>query len=144
MITDCLNADTIFLETVGKVTHPTCTEKGYTTYTCIDCGYSYKDNYVDELGHEYDEKGECWRCALGDKITTYYVSENGNDNNIGSIASKPLATIDKAIQLALEWGAKKDDVIKVNITGNVRFGNTLITNHEFTLKLFSTSANATI
>jgi len=33
-----------------KVTAPTCTDKGYTTYTC-DCGASYVDNYVDALGH---------------------------------------------------------------------------------------------
>ena len=32
------------------VTEPTCTEKGYTTYTCI-CGSSYVANYVDALGH---------------------------------------------------------------------------------------------
>ena len=32
------------------VTEPTCTEKGYTTYTCI-CGSSYVTNYVDALGH---------------------------------------------------------------------------------------------
>ena len=32
------------------VTAPTCTEKGYTTYTC-SCGDSYVDNYVDALGH---------------------------------------------------------------------------------------------
>ena len=34
------------------VTEPTCTEKGYTTYTC-SCNDSYVDNYVDELGHSY-------------------------------------------------------------------------------------------
>ena len=32
------------------VTAPTCTEQGYTTYTC-ECGDSYVDNYVDALGH---------------------------------------------------------------------------------------------
>ena len=32
------------------VTAPTCTEQGYTTYTCA-CGYSYVDDYVDALGH---------------------------------------------------------------------------------------------
>ena len=36
----------------ATVTEPTCTEKGYTTYTC-DCGDSYIDDYVDELGHNY-------------------------------------------------------------------------------------------
>jgi len=33
------------------VTAPTCTEDGYTTYTCTVCGDSYVDNYVDALGH---------------------------------------------------------------------------------------------
>ena len=32
------------------VTAPTCTEKGYTTYTC-SCGYSYVDDYVNAKGH---------------------------------------------------------------------------------------------
>ena len=33
-----------------EVTAPTCTEKGYTTHTCV-CGESYVDSYVDALGH---------------------------------------------------------------------------------------------
>lgn len=36
----------------NKVTAPTCTEQGYTTYTC-ECGDSYKDNYTDPTGHNY-------------------------------------------------------------------------------------------
>ncbi len=35
------------------VTAPTCTEKGYTTYTCSHCSDSYVDSYVDALGHNY-------------------------------------------------------------------------------------------
>ena len=35
----------------GTVTAPTCTAKGYTTYTCSVCGDSYKRDYVDALGH---------------------------------------------------------------------------------------------
>ena len=34
------------------VTGPTCTNQGYTTYTC-HCGYSYIDNYVAANGHDY-------------------------------------------------------------------------------------------
>ena len=34
---------------------PTCTEQGYTTYTC-DCGDSYVDNYVDAFGHTRDKE----------------------------------------------------------------------------------------
>ena len=33
-----------------SVTSPTCTEQGYTTYSC-ECGNSYVDDYVDSLGH---------------------------------------------------------------------------------------------
>ena len=36
----------------ATVTAPTCTEQGYTTYTCSRCGDSYADSYVDALGHE--------------------------------------------------------------------------------------------
>lgn len=32
------------------ITDPTCTEQGYTTYTC-ECGDGYVDNYIDPLGH---------------------------------------------------------------------------------------------
>lgn len=36
------------------VTEPTCTEQGFTTYTC-ECGYFYVDTYVDALGHAWDK-----------------------------------------------------------------------------------------
>ena len=35
---------------LSTITPPTCTEKGYTTYTCA-CGDNYVDDYVDALGH---------------------------------------------------------------------------------------------
>ena len=37
------------------VTAPTCTEKGYTTYTCSKCGDCYKDSYTNALGHAWDK-----------------------------------------------------------------------------------------
>ncbi len=36
------------------VTAPTCTQAGYTTYTC-DCGHSYVADEVAATGHSYDE-----------------------------------------------------------------------------------------
>ena len=35
------------------VTDPTCTEKGYTTYTCTACGHAYTDSEVPAKGHTY-------------------------------------------------------------------------------------------
>ena len=43
------------------VTAPTCTEKGYTTYSCA-CGDSYVADYVDALGHDFKD-GKCTRCG---------------------------------------------------------------------------------
>ena len=35
----------------SKVTPPTCTAQGYTTYTCTPCSHTYKDNYTNAKGH---------------------------------------------------------------------------------------------
>ena len=35
------------------VTAPTCTQDGFTTYTCSNCGKEYTDNVVAPLGHNY-------------------------------------------------------------------------------------------
>ena len=47
-----------------KVVQPTCTAQGYTMHTC-SCGNSYKDSYVNALGHSYSG-GACTRCGQKD------------------------------------------------------------------------------
>ena len=37
----------------STVTGPTCTERGYTTHVCGECGDSYQDSYTDALGHSF-------------------------------------------------------------------------------------------
>ena len=37
------------------VTPPTCTEEGYTTYACPDCGDSYVVDITDALGHDLEQ-----------------------------------------------------------------------------------------
>lgn len=60
----------------ATVTVPTCLEGGYTTYVCADCGFTYKDDFTDALGHDWgawtDDGDEthsrvCARC--GEKET---------------------------------------------------------------------------
>ena len=61
------NANIYFVHThsyTAAVTAPTCTARGYTTYTC-SCGDSYVDNYTDRLGHDY-VNGICSRCGEAD------------------------------------------------------------------------------
>ena len=65
------------------VTAPTCTEKGYTTYTCT-CGDTYVDDYVNETGHSHESVYHAptntenaytvYTCHCGD---TYTVVEEG-------------------------------------------------------------------
>jgi len=46
---ECLEAN------IGSiVVAPTCTDQGYTKYTCTHCGDSYNDNFIDENGHSYE------------------------------------------------------------------------------------------
>lgn len=39
----------------SAITEPTCTEQGYTTYTCSRCGDAYTDEATAALGHAWDE-----------------------------------------------------------------------------------------
>lgn len=45
-----------------SIVAPTCTEKGYTLHVCA-CGDSYRDSYVDALGHNF-VNGICTRCGI--------------------------------------------------------------------------------
>lgn len=44
----------------GIVTDPTCTEDGYTTYTCTRCGDTYVDNPTPAIGHNWGEVSFTW------------------------------------------------------------------------------------
>ena len=63
------------------VTPPTCTEQGYTTYTCSICGESYVDDYVDALGHDHVGTVTEPTCEEGG-YTTYVCSRCG-DSYVG-------------------------------------------------------------
>ena len=52
------------------VTPPTCTEQGYTTHTCLNCGYSYVDGEVPATGHSYKD-GRCVNCGADDPATIH-------------------------------------------------------------------------
>ena len=67
----------------GTVVAPTCTEKGYTIYTCATCGAVYKGDRTLPLGHDYKtvttaptcttdgvEQKICQRTGCGSVVTT--------------------------------------------------------------------------
>jgi len=59
---DCIRCSEFVTEEIPMVDHncnngiavpPTCTEQGYTPYTCIVCGHSYNADFVPALGHSF-------------------------------------------------------------------------------------------
>ncbi len=88
---------------VTEVTAPTCTEPGYTTYTCTACGYSYVADEVAALGHSYEAVVTAPTCTEGG-YTTYtcavcadsYVADEvaalGHTWNSGVITTDPTCT----------------------------------------------------
>ena len=65
------------------VTAPTCTEKGYTTYTCATCGDHYTADEVAALGHDYEAVVTAPTCTE-DGYTTY-TCRNCGDRRTGHV-----------------------------------------------------------
>ena len=64
------------------VTDPTCTEKGYTTYTCAACGDSYVDDYADALGHSFTEYiSNCDATCTEDGTRTAHCDHDCGESN---------------------------------------------------------------
>ena len=66
----CAKCGAVLAEALGHsykatVTAPTCTEMGFTTYTCSTCGDSYKGDYTNPTGHKAGD----W---IVDKAATTY------------------------------------------------------------------------
>lgn len=56
---------------VKKATEATCTEDGYTTYTCRSCGDTYVDGQVAAQGHNWDDA----TCTVPKTCSTCYATE---------------------------------------------------------------------
>ena len=83
------------------VTEPTCTERGYTTFSC-SCGANYKLNYVEPTGHTYNsevtlptctEQGyTTYSCDCGDSYIADYVEIDPNNHTSGEWRVEKAAT----------------------------------------------------
>jgi len=85
------NVEALGHDYVDIITAPTCAEQGYTTHTCVRCGDSFEDTFVDTLPHNFvstdtilpscDEQGyELEVCSIcGAEHTTNFVEALGHD-----------------------------------------------------------------
>ena len=62
----------------SAVTAPTCTEKGYTTYTCTTCSHTYQGDEVASLGHDYKDTVTAPTCT--EKGYTTHTCSRCNDS----------------------------------------------------------------
>ncbi len=71
---------------VPVVTSPTCTEQGYTTYTCSRCEDSFVDNYVIASGHEWDD----WTIAIPPECTVEGLEKRVCKNDPSHTETRPV------------------------------------------------------
>ena len=103
----------------GTVVAPNCTEQGYTLFTCTDegCEATYKDFYVNELNHSYDDGVETKHATLSAEGEILYSCTRDNCDH-SYTESTPRATItdsllviglDKIISATEEVNGTKGD-----------------------------------
>ena len=90
----------------GEVTAPTCTEDGYTTYTCSVCGKTSKSDWVDATGHTYVD-GTCSACGVAKPAGLdgeYYIAairSSGNymymTNDLGTASTSRYQIVDSGL-----------------------------------------------
>jgi len=80
------------------VTAPTCTEKGYTTYTCTVCGNSYIAEETSALGHAYESTVTKEATCTEAGEMTYICKNNSNHSYTEVIEAKGhTEVIDEAV-----------------------------------------------
>lgn len=109
-----LSRNTVVVETTGHsyaavVTEPTCTEDGYTTHICANCGDSYVDSYVEANGHEMGQwyfyiastakvKGEmrcdCVHCDHYESEYLPYLGDVNGDDSVDTTDAKLVMQFD--------------------------------------------------
>lgn len=70
---------------ITNVTEPTCSERGYTTFTCEKCGDSYDTYYENTIDHTYGEKIVVKQPSCTENGQSKYVCAACNYENVFSV-----------------------------------------------------------
>ena len=77
-----------------KVTQPTCTARGYTTYTCTHCGYACKGSYTNPIDHRWSEwaalsptlyERKCTGCGEAEQETRLLPGDANGDGTVNTL-----------------------------------------------------------
>ena len=107
------------------ITAPTCTEQGYTTHTCSDCGYSFIDSFTQPINHNYgnwvsNNDGTHTHTCLNDASHT----ETENCNYETSIVEPTCSTNGYTLHTCADCGYTYKDNYTNNDSGLVIDNNT--------------------
>jgi len=128
----------------SEVTAPTCTEKGYTTYTCA-CGDTYTADEVAATGHSYTseitkaptctEKGtKTYTCSCGD---TYTEDIQANGHSLKQVEAKA-PTCTQAGYEAYEYCTACDYTTYKEVSATGHSYNKVVTAPTCTVKGYTT------
>ena len=126
----------------AEVTAPTCLRMGYTTYTCAECGETYRGDYTDPTGHDYDSYVTEPSCTEGGYTTYYCVNCNdsfsvrftpplGHDW-IGTVIAEPCCTGDGVMEYTCSRCGEKQ-IEKIPATGHIPGSPATCTNPQICL-----------
>lgn len=124
------------------VTAPTCTEQGFTTYTCA-CGDTYVDNYVDAKGHTAGADATCTENQVCTVCGAVLVEAHGHSySDEWTIDLEPTHTTDGSKSHHCTVCGDKTDITVIeaygyDINGN---GETEITDYYYMKHLILGSA----
>lgn len=103
----------------AAVTEPTCTEKGYTTYTCGVCSYSWVGDYVNSTGHTFG----AWTQV---KVPT--VESTGLEERVCACGEKETRPVDKLVHVPeftdVVAGAYYEDAVAWAVENGITTGTT--------------------
>ena len=100
-------------EYLPKVTAPTCTKEGYTTYTC-NCGSSYTDDKTPAAGHSF-ENGSCAACGQSESVAIYGDADGDGTVDVADVVllAQAIAEFDVTVD---ESAANVDGIGGVDVT----------------------------
>ena len=119
------------------VTEPTCTDKGYTTHICTNCGASYTSDHTDALGHSYDiavteptcmEPGSItYTCHCGDTYTEV-VPATGHESTHLENAKDATCGADgyTGDWICNQCGATVENGMVISATGSHQYGDWVV------------------
>jgi predicted nucleic acid-binding protein len=110
--------------------HPTCAEEGYTTYTCVKCGYSYTDQYLPAHGYHVYEDGKCINCGQAKPVVKPTLT----------VTSIGLSLKDEVIYNVYFTAGDVSDVVEMGLLGfNTQNESGTISNADYITPGYTTS-----